>query len=93
MLKDDLQTKEHIELFRRVFSTEDGQDVLSLILVLGGFHNDDIRDEQTQGKRNLCTTILKFMGVSQMERSNEYVKAFTKAMSNLTIEHKEERHD
>lgn len=87
-IKNRLMTKENVQAFRNVFSSEQGRKVLDIILVTGGFFDDEIRTPESVGARNLCTTILKFMGVSQIERSNEFVMAFTDSIANLTIEKK-----
>ena len=90
-IKDDLLTEGNIELFRRTFSTVEGKKALGIILFLGGFFNDNINNEQDEGKRNLCTTLLKFMGVEETTtRSSEFVSTFVNAISSLTIKHKEE---
>lgn len=90
-LKETLLTEDNIDSFKATFSTKQGKHTLGIILVLGGFFNDEIKTEQEMGKRNLCTTILKFMGVEEKERSGEFIEAMTDAIVGLTSKEKGEQ--
>jgi hypothetical protein len=79
-----LLTESNIEAFRKTFSTPEGKQVLDVILILGGYFNDDIKTDIETGKRNLCTKILKFMGVVEDGRSNEFVEAFTNTIAHIS---------
>lgn len=90
-----LRNGDTIEAFKSTFRTENGKKVLDTILILGGFFNDDINDPREVGKRNLCTTILKFMSVEEDGRSAEMVEAITDALVALptNLNNKENKHE
>ncbi len=92
-IKDALLTEKNIEAFRGTFGTPQGKQTLDIILMLGGFFSDEVNTEQEVGKRNLCTTILKFMGVEEKERSGLFVEAFTDALFRIPIKQKEETNE
>ena len=67
-LFDALFTGDNIDNFKSTFKTKQGKQTLDIILTIGGFFNSDISDPRDVGKRNMCTDILKFMGVEDTGR-------------------------
>jgi len=88
-MNEELLTKENITDFRETFKGEHGRRTLGKILLMGGFFNDDTKTDKAVGKRDLCTSILKMLGVSREERSDEFATAIMNSMMSLTIEKKE----
>lgn len=71
--REDKESKQLREDFRRVFSSEDGQRVLMYILTdLGWF--DEAKDERAQVLQNYGKHLLEIMGILHEFNAREFVK-------------------